>query len=295
MKKVLLILNPKSGKSKSKSTLYEIIETLQSNGCVVTTLLTTKSGDATDYADRACQEGIYDEIIACGGDGTLSEVVAGVVKNQNRVPVGYIPRGSTNDYAKSFGISSDHIKAAERAASGSLYPVDIGLINGKSFNYIASFGLFTAVSYNTSRTLKSMLGHLAYVLAGTKELAKIKAIHAKIETESGVYEDDYLFGAVANSLSIGGVVKLDETLVSFNDGLFEICLVKKPKRASDFVKVIRGAMKSDFSCDCFEFFKASKVKITTPKDLAWSLDGEKAVPGETAEVEILSSAIELVI
>jgi len=295
LKKVLLILNPKSGKSKSKSTLYEIIDVLQTNGCIVTTRITTKHGDATDYADEACKEGIYDEIIACGGDGTLSEVVAGVIKNENRIPVGYIPRGSTNDYARSFGIPSDLKKAAERAAKGELFPVDIGVINGKSFNYIASFGLFTAVSYSASRTLKSMLGHMAYILAGTKELTKIKSIHAKIETDSGVYEDDYLFGAVANSTSIGGVVKLDETMVSFNDGMFEICLVKKPKKTSEIMRVIRGALKSDFSSDSFEFFKASKIKITTPKDIAWSLDGEKAIPGEDVEVKILNSAVNLVL
>lgn len=295
MKKVLLILNPKSGKAKSKSTLYEIIKTLQDNDCVVTTRITGKAGDAVDFADEACKEGIYDEIIACGGDGTLSEVVTGVMKNESRLPIGYIPRGSTNDYARSFCIPTDYVKASERAAKGELYPVDIGMINGKTFNYIASFGLFTAVSYNASRTLKSMLGHLAYVLEGTKELANIKSIHAVVETDSAVYEDDYIFGAVANSTSIGGVVKLDETLVSFNDGLFEICLVKKPKRAAALVGIIKAALKSDFSSEHFEFFKASKVKITTPKDLAWSLDGEKAIPGENVEIEIIANAVNLVL
>ncbi|MBR3934185.1 MAG: diacylglycerol kinase family lipid kinase [Clostridia bacterium] len=295
MKKVLLIINPKSGKSKSKFMLFEIINTLSLNGCIVTTRITQKIGDATLFAEDACKEGIYDLIIACGGDGTLSETVAGVVKMQNRPDIGYIPCGSTNDYARSFGISTDYKKAAEGAATGKPIPVDIGLINGKSFNYIASFGLFTAVSYSASRTLKSMLGHMAYVLAGTKELAKIKSIHAKVETDSGTFEDDFLFGAIANSTSIGGVVKLDETLVSFNDGMFEICLVRKPKKTSEILNVIRGALKSDFSSESFEFFKASSVKITTPEGLAWSLDGEKAVPGENVEIEILKSAVNLVL
>lgn len=291
----MLIVNPNSGKSKPKSMLFEIIQTLSKNDCMVTTLITQKEADATKFASFACNEEKYDMIICCGGDGTLSETISGIMQSSHPLPLGYIPCGSTNDYAKSLGISSDYVEAATNAINGKEYPVDIGKINGKHFNYIASFGLFTSVSYNASRSLKSMLGHTAYVLEGTKELTKIKANHVRIETDSAVYEDDYIFGAVANSTSIGGIVKIDETLVSFNDGVFEICLVKMPKTPADLVKIIKGMMNSDFTLDCFEFFRASSLKITAPGDMAWSLDGEKAEPGSDIDINIIHSAVKLML
>ncbi len=293
MKSVMLIVNPNSGKSKPKSMLFDVIQTLSDAQCIVTTRITSAQGDAAEFARSACNSRTYDLIICCGGDGTLSETISGVLMSENNVPVGYIPCGSTNDYARSLNISSDHIKAANVAANGEEYPVDIGIINGRYFNYIASFGLFTSVSYNASRSLKSMLGHTAYVLEGTKELTKIKPNHVKIKTENTVYEDDYIFGAIANSTSIGGIVKLSETLVSFNDGVFEICLVKMPKNPADIVKIVRGIMNSDFTDDCFEFFRASSLEISAPDDMPWSLDGEKAEPGSDITVDIIHSAVKL--
>ena len=280
MKSIMLIVNPNSGKSKPKSMLFEIIGALSQKDCLVTTLITQKEGDAVDYALFACEDKKYDMIICCGGDGTLSETISGIMKSENQLPLGYI---------------EDYVEAAMRAVDGQIYPVDIGMINGRHFNYIASFGLFTSVSYNASRNLKSMLGHTAYVLEGTKELTKIKTNHVRIEADSGIYEDDYIFGAVANSTSIGGIVKLDETLVSFNDGVFEICLVKKPKNPADLVNIIRGMMNSDFTFDCFEFFRASSLKITAPHDMAWSLDGEKAEPGSDIDINIIHSAVDLML
>jgi len=136
---------------------------------------------------------------------------------------------------------------------------------------------------------------MAYVREGTKELTKIKSYHVRIETDSGVYEDDYIFGAIANSTSIGGIVKLDETMVSFNDGVFEICLVKMPKNPSDLIKIVKGTMNSDFTSDCFEFFRASSLKIEAPGNMAWSLDGEKYEPGSDITVDIIHSAVNIIL
>ncbi len=296
MIKVLLIINPKSGKSKSKSKFFEIIEVLSANGCIVTTQVTKKTGDAVDFACDACRSGSYDRIVCCGGDGTLSETISGIIRSGKPLPLGYIPCGSTNDYAKSLCISSDYKEAAYLAATGSENAVDIGEFGGRHFNYIASFGLFTAVSYNASRSLKSLLGHLAYVLEGSKELTKIKSYHVRLMSDCGnVYEDDYLIGAIANSTSIGGIVKLKETLVSFNDGVFEVCLVKKPKNPADMIKIVKGIMASDFTSECFEFFRASSLDIDAPSGMSWSLDGEKASPGERVNINILHSAIKLIL
>ena len=294
MKKILLIINPNSGKLKSKNILFDIVNTMAENDCLVTVRITQKQGDATDFAKEACDCGLFDQIVCSGGDGTLNETVSGIVRSKSRLPLGYIPSGSTNDYAKSMRISPDVIESARCAVNGERHPIDIGIINGKHFNYIASFGVFTAVSYNTSRNLKKVFGHLAYVLSGIKDIAKIKSCHAIIEYEDKTIEGDYIFGAMANTTSVGGMVHIKEALVEFNDGLYEICFVKKPKGPGELLKIISGALHSDFSSECFEAFKANKLKITVPNETAWSLDGEKFVSGETLEFEVIKSAVELI-
>lgn len=295
MKRIFMIMNPKSGRTKPKSMLFEIMSVFSEHNCMVTTVFTRVEGDAVKYALEACESRLYDAIITCGGDGTLSETMSGVQQSENRLPIGYIPCGSTNDYARSLGISTDYVEAAEKAVTGSAHKVDIGRLNDRCFNYIASFGAFTSVSYSAPRSLKNMLGHMAYVLEGTKELTKIKSNHVRMETTSSVYENDYIFGAIVNSTSIGGIVKLDEALVSFNDGVFEVCLVKKPKSPADVVKIVRGVMNSDFSAECFEFFRASNMKITAPEEMSWSLDGEKSDPGRDIEFKIIHGAVDLII
>lgn len=293
MKKVLLIINPHSGKLKSKSMLFDIINIMSQNDCLVTTRITAKSGDAVDFAREAAQCGEYDIVVCSGGDGTLSETMAGIVDGRGKVPLGYIPSGSTNDYAKSMGIPSDTKEAAELAVCGTEHAIDIGMIDGTYFDYVASFGAFTAASYSAPQTLKNLLGHMAYVLASIKDLANIKAIHIKVECEDNVYEDDYIFGAVTNSTSIGGIMHIDDELVKFNDGLFEVCLVKKPKNPADLTRIVMGALNSDFNSDCFEFFKASKMKFEMKEGIDWSLDGEKYEGKAVTNIEILKSAVNL--
>ena len=290
-----MIMNPMSGRTKPKSMLFEIMSALSEQDCIVTTVFTRVEGDAIKYAYEACESSLYNLIISCGGDGTLSETMSGVQQSKQRLPIGYIPCGSTNDYARSLGISTDYVEAAVTAVTGSVHSVDIGQLNGRRFNYIASFGAFTSVSYSAPRSLKNMLGHMAYVLEGTKELTKIKSNRVRMETGSAIYEDDYIFGAIVNSTSIGGIVKLNDALVSFNDGVFEVCLVKKPKNPSDVVKIVRGVMNSDFTAECFEFFRASNLKITAPEDMSWSLDGEKSVPGSDIDFNIIHGAVDLII
>lgn len=293
MKRVLFIVNPNSGKQKIRMDLYDIIDVMSQENCIVTTRLLREHGDATLFAKEACDSGLYDTIVCSGGDGTLNGTVAGVIQSDNRLTIGYIPAGSTNDYAKSMGIPGDSIEAAKVAVSGKSHSIDVGLINNRNFNYIASFGAFTAVSYSAPQTLKNLLGHMAYVLAGIKDITKIKSQHAVFECKGVKYEDDYIFGAITNSTSIGGMVRIDEDLVGFNDGLFEVCLVKKPKNPADLLKIMVGAANSDFTADCFDFFKIKDLKITMPEDVAWSLDGEKYEDGNIFDIKVLKSAINL--
>ena len=295
MKKVLLIVNPVSGKVKSKTMLFDIINTMSENGAIVTTQITRKSGDATLFAKKACSENLYDIIVCSGGDGTLKETVSGIIESENKIPLGYIPGGTTNDYAQSLGLTLDVIEASKKSVTGKVQNIDIGTFNGNFFNYIASFGAFTQTSYTTPQSLKKHLGHLAYVLSGIKDIGKIKSTHVKFTYDDKVVEDDYIFGAIANTTSIGGMVHLDENLVGFNDGVFEVCLVKKPKNPADLVRIVTGAMSSNFKCDRFDFFKIKDLDIEIDGELDWSLDGEKYTTNGNIKINVIKDAIKMIL
>lgn len=294
MKEVLLIINPNSGKLKNKSMLFDIINTMTQNDCTVTVRITQRIGDATLYACEACNSDRYDIIVCSGGDGTLNEVTSGIASCEKKLPLGYIPSGSTNDYARSIGISSDIRTAARNAVCGELHTIDMGKINERYFNYIASFGAFTSVSYSAPQSLKKLLGHTAYVLEGIKDIAKIKSRHIRFECDDQIYDDNYIFGAVSNTTSIGGIVHIDESLVGLNDGLFEVCLVRKPRNPAELLQIISGALNSDFSGKCFEFFKTDTIKACFEEELPWSLDGEKHVTCGDVSIHIIKDAITLI-
>lgn len=293
MKNVLLIINPRSGRLKNKSSLFDITDIINNKGFLVTTRITHNVGDAQAFAKEGAESGLYDTIVCSGGDGTLRETVAGVFSSQCEVHIGYIPSGSTNDFARSMGISSDIREAAEVAVCGTEHFIDVGCIGDTCFNYIASFGAFTSASYNASQSLKNMLGHTAYVLEGIKDITNIKAISARFESDGKVYEGDYLFGAITNSTSIGGIVKIDDELVEFNDGLFEVCLLKKPRTPVELTRIVRGTLNSDFSSDMFDFFKTNNLKIEMENAIDWSLDGEKYCGKEKMEINIIKSAFKI--
>lgn len=273
MKKAFVILNPKAGKTRSKTMLFDIVKELCENEYLVTSAITLYGGHAKDLAEKAAKDG-YDLIVVSGGDGTLKEVTEGVVKSGKKTPIGYVPSGSTNDFAISTGISSNTKKAMQDIIEGSNYLMDIGKFSDKYFNYVASFGAFTSVSYKTPQASKNALGHLAYVIEGIKDIGSITPYHVKFETNGKVYEGDYSFGAIGNSTSIGGLIKIKEELVSMSDGIFEVLLIKQPQNPVELSVVLHGLTFSDFSDPMFEFFKASKIKITTDEDFDWTLDGE---------------------
>lgn len=295
MKNILLVVNPISGKMKAKSTLLDILKVLESKEDVYVTVQVTKErGHATLLAKTAKQNG-YDTIICFGGDGTLNEVICGISSDECRLPLGYIPAGSTNDFATSMDIPKDPVKAAEMILNGTSTPIDIGLFNGERFfTYVAAFGIFTSVSYSVSQGLKNALGHMAYVLSSVKEIAHIKSHHVKIETDERVIEGDYLFGAVANSTSVAGIVKLKKELVDFSDGLFEIGLIKKPKNLIELNKIITALTTSNFNNGVVEFYKASSLTVTSDEDFDWTLDGEYAKGNKTIKIEILNKVVDFI-
>jgi YegS/Rv2252/BmrU family lipid kinase len=282
MKKILLVINPVSGKLKAKAELFDVIHTMTAHAVIPTVMMTRRRGEAKDIAASCARSGKFDAIFCCGGDGTLNEVITGVVSSGASLPVGYIPAGSTNDFAAALGLPLGLPEAAASACralnAGQSTLLDVGRFgSARHFTYVASFGAFAASSYSAPQSMKNVLGHFAYLLQGAKDFFAIKPIHVRCTTKDGrCFEDDYIFGGVTNTTSVGGIVKLDSTLVDMSDGEFEVVLVKTPKSAGELNTIVTACLTSNLKCDMIEFFKAREVKFELPQNIAWTLDGEEA-------------------
>ena len=283
-KRLLLLLNPVSGQRKANRLLPEIIRLYNDRGYECIAYVTSGPGDATHYISQHAHR--FGRVVCIGGDGTLNETIAGLVAAGESCPVGYIPAGTTNDYASSLGMSSDILTAAADAVDGVPCYFDMGSFNGRQFIYTASCGAFARASYTTSQTAKNLLGHLAYVLEGLKDIPTLKPLHMRVECEDRILEDDYIFCAVTNSISVGGILKLDPDKVRLNDGLFEVMLIRYPTQPIQLTKIINALRLGELPSEMIEFFTADKLRITTQMEREWTLDGER---GEAAtEFEIIN-------
>ncbi|MDO5336713.1 MAG: diacylglycerol kinase family lipid kinase [Eubacteriales bacterium] len=281
-RKMLFVFNPKAGKGKIKMKLVEILDIFTKGGYEIIVYPTQKPQDAyykaMEYADRV------DTIVCSGGDGTLDEVVNGLMEAKSRIPVGYIPAGSTNDFANSLFFPKTMTEAAEMIVGGNIYHCDIGKFNHQTFAYIAAFGLFTDVAYETDQDLKNILGHVAYLLEGVKRLLDIKSYHMKVETEDKVFEEDFIYGMITNSRSVGGFKHLTGKNVDMDDGLFEVTLIARPKNPIELQEVLSSIVMAEDTTSLIYSFKASHVRITSDEPVSWTLDGEYG--GSPTEVEI---------
>jgi len=273
MKKVLVILNPSAGKMKSKNGLFTIVDAMCAAGWTVTVQTTQRRHHATELTADAHKYG-FDLIVCCGGDGTLNEVINGLMTSETPIPIGYVPAGSTNDFASSMGIPLNIQKAILNIIENEPTSLDIGQFNERYFSYIASFGAFTSSSYLAPQSMKNTLGHFAYVLQGIKDLGSLRKYHIHLKTDSFNEEDDYIFGAVSNSTSVGGLVKIDSKIVDMRDGLFETVMIKYPKNIGDLNKIINGIFSSDYSSSVFTFAKSAKIIFDMEDVVPWTLDGE---------------------
>lgn len=263
---------------KIKSYLFDIIQIFCKAGHTVTTHITSKRGNATEVASCAKENG-YEMIVCCGGDGTLNEVINGIILGEEDVLLGYIPSGSTNDFARTLGISTDIIRAAKDIVNNKQsISIDIGKFSeNKHFVYIASFGMFTSVSYNTQQSAKNALGHIAYLFEGIANMGNIETLHVSFKADGKIFEDDYIYGGITNSTSVGGIFKFNDDEINLNDGLFEVLMIKKPKNANDYMRILTGLKTSDLSdTQVFDFCKASEIELKMPENVTWSLDGESA-------------------
>ena len=271
-KKALFIINPHAGKGQIRIHLLEILDILVKAGYEVTVYTTQAHGDAVQIArDRDTS---YDLIVCSGGDGTLDEVVTGIIQSGFNTTVGYIPAGSTNDFANSLNLPSRMKKCAHVITSGEKFACDIGLFNQDVFVYIAAFGVFTEVSYGTPQEMKNALGHMAYILEGMKQLQNFKSYHVKVTYKDRIIEDDFIYGMVTNSYSVGGFKNITGRDVELNDGLFEVTLIKKPTNPIELNSILAALAIERVDTQYMYCFKAESLVIESEDEIAWTLDGE---------------------
>lgn len=272
--KLFFVFNPKAGQVKIKQRLGDIIELFSVKGHMVTVRATTKRGDATELV-KNLEDG-YDRVICAGGDGTLDEVVEGMARREHKLPIGYIPAGSTNDYASSLGIPTSVLDAARVAVGSHIFSSDVGDYNGKSFVYVAAFGAFTEVSYATPQDLKNRLGHGAYIVTALKYLTDIKPHHMKVYANGKTIEGDFIYGMVTNSNSVGGVKNITGPDITLNDGLFEVTLVSNPKNPAELNSIISALMNRNLTSKNLYSFKISEIEFEADDEVPWTIDGEFA-------------------
>lgn len=290
-KKALLIINPVSGKKQIRRYIPEVIRALMDEGYFVTTAVSSRQHEASELVQEYGQE--YDLICCTGGDGTLNEVLTGMAREGLDKPLGYIPCGSTNDFAASHGLSTDILTAAKNMASGAQKRYDIGRFEDKFFSYVAAFGAFSWLSYTTDQNLKNLLGHTAYILDGIKDVYKLKPYRLSLTADGVRYEGNYLFGAVCNSLSVAGTISLPPSQVDTNDGIFEVLLIKMPETIAELEGIIAGLLNQDYTKPGIDFFHASTIEVDNAPGLEWALDGECSGQYEKIHIEPIRSFLNL--
>lgn len=273
MKRLYFIVNIVAGRAVVSKKLGKIIDKFTRAGYEAIVHITQSGEDAKKCAVYACERG-FDLLVVAGGDGTLNQCLQGIMSCRKRIPVGYIPAGSTNDFAKSLGIPSDQLKAASLIVRGGPALCDIGRLNDKYFSYIAAFGAFTEVSYETPQMVKNLFGHAAYVFKGAAQFKNIKAKPLRIEFDDKVIEGEFIYGMITNTASVGGILSMKDFYL--NDGVFEVTLVKKPNSVTELNNILLAPMKHDTSDKNIVFFRTDKLTVTALSDepFAWTRDGE---------------------
>ena len=293
-RKLLLIVNPAAGRGAYKNGFGDAMRVLAEGGIQTTLAFTAARGDATRFA--AENAGAYDIVACIGGDGTLSEVLAGLMQLDNPPPVGYFPMGTANDVATTLGLpKNDPLAAARRILTGTPHPFDVGGFGEKDyFAYIAAFGAFTEVSYATPQDQKKMLGHLAYVLQGMQQLPKIEPIHTVVEYDGGVFEGNLLYGSVSNSTSVAGIVRLPEAMVSLGDGVSELVLVRDPGNVASFAELVSSVLSERFDSEKLLILHTKKASFHFDTPIAWTRDGEAGGAYTDIEVRNIQCPVKLI-
>ena len=291
MKKLLFVMNPYAGMRKGAKALADIIAIFNRADYEVITYMTAGPGDGRPIVAKQASQ--VDLVVCAGGDGTFNETVNGLLASGCDTPVGYIPCGSTNDFASSLQLQTNPVKAAQAIVDGDVTRYDIGKFGDRYFSYVASFGAFTKTSYNTPQSVKNALGHTAYLLSCVQELSQIRKEHLLIETSDQVIEDDFIFGAISNSTSVGGILTLDPKQVDMRDGKFELLLVRAPRDLLELSDCIRALQTQKYNCAMMTFLSTSRLTVYASPEMPWSLDGERQEGSDKILVKNLHHAIGL--
>ena len=294
MKRMLFIYNPRAGKGLLRPKLSDIIDIFVKAGYEVVVYPTQAYRDAyKKILGYNAEE--YDLVVCSGGDGTIDEVVTGMMHRSARTPVGYIPTGTTNDFANSLHIPKGLLKAADNAVNGERFPCDVGKFNDDIFVYVAAFGIFTDVSYETKQEVKNILGHLAYVLEGTKRLFNVPSYSIRVEHDGEVIEDEFIFGMVTNSRSVGGFRSMIGKQVVFDDGLFEVTLIRKPANPIALQEIIAALLIEQVDTKHMYTFKTGHITFESLEEIPWTLDGEFGGEHDEVVIDNLNKQLEIMV
>jgi len=293
MKTMLFIVNPRAGKTRSRAPLFDAVSIFSRAGYLVHVHLTEGTGDAA--ATAASLGGQFDAVVCAGGDGTLNETLSGLMTLPKRPPVGYLPCGSTNDFAASLRLPLQIPAAAEAVIAGTPRPLDVGLHNGRHFAYVASFGAFTRASYAAAQSAKNALGHFAYVLEGLNSLNSLRPYPCRLVADGEIIQGEYIFGAICNTTSLAGMIRLNPNRVEMNDGRFELLLLENPKTPLDLQNLVVALTSMEYDYPGVIFRHVRQVTVESDEAMPWSLDGEYAPGAPCVEIRNLPGAVELLL
>jgi len=295
MKNAFFVVNPNAGKGQIRNLLLDVIDIFSKAEIRTEIYATQHRFDAFNCIKEKGAE--YDMVISSGGDGTLSESVKGLmeIEQEKRPVLGYIPGGTTNDFATTLNIPKNAVKAAKNIVKGNVFSCDVGEFNGEHFIYIAAFGAFTDVSYDTPQEIKNLLGHMAYIIEGIKRMPNLTGYRMKIKYDNEVVEDDFLYGMVCNTYSVAGIANLKNENVVLDDGLFEVILVKMPKNAAELQSLLTALVTQDLSSNVFYRFKASEIMFSSDDEVAWTLDGDFGGTSKKVEIRNHRKALDILV
>ncbi len=297
MKKLLFIINPTAGKGKAGNSLFEMTDIFTKAGYDTVVHPVQSQEYIPEYVTLVGEN--YDMIVCAGGDGTLDKTSTGFMelleKTDKKINLGYIPCGSTNDYARSLGISLNPVRAAEQIVTGRPLSIDLGILNGDPYIYIAAFGLFTNVSYSTPQNIKNLIGHSAYILGGMKELSNIKVYNIEADFDGRTVTGEYIYGQFTNTKSVAGFKMLAKREVIFNDGLFECLLIKRPKTVDELMRIFNALLSGETDEELMVYDKARSIKIKSEEMISWTIDGEFGGEMKEANIGVLYRKVPLML
>lgn len=292
-KRLFFIYNPYAGKEHIRGRLGDIIKAMANADYEITIYPTKGRLDAVKKIESLTND--YQLVVCSGGDGTLDEVVTGMMRREDKIPIGYIPAGTCNDFARSLKIPMDMTKAAEIAVNGRTFACDIGSFQDRNFVYIAAFGIFTEVSYSTPQDIKNVLGHMAYVLRGIQSLTAIRSYRMKVTSRERTFSGDFILGMVTNSKSVGGFKSIVGKHVVFDDGVYEVTFIRRPNSILELQEILTALLVEEIDSKYMISYRTSELCVETEEKVPWTLDGEFG--GEHTNVKISNNkqAVEIVI